>query len=313
MGLDPSLFYVKDPVRFLQVFMRQFRNGELAPSGRPVSARHAEDAVRSVGQTLSELGAGDYRKDPRTGKLDFRLYRQQASYKKRDRPRPKKPEIPKPALFQVQAWSGNGPREAALADMIWLAFFFLLRPGEYVWTNSNPHPFTLKDVTFKIGTQAYNASVIPLALLPLVTYVGMHFTEQKNGIKNETIGLTCSRDLQACPVLAAVHRVQHLREHQMPAHTPLFVYFNQGVQHRITDRMITEHLRIAGVAINQPALYTVGALRNTGAQSLLQAQVPLPMIKLIGRWRSDEVFRYLTARSEHLMEPYAEAMLHHAY
>jgi hypothetical protein len=196
--------------------------------------------------------------------------------------------------------------------MIWLAFFFLLRPGKYIWTNSIPHPFMLKDFTFKIGTQAYNnAATIPLALLLLVTYVGMHY-EQKNGIKNETIGLTCSQDLQACPVLVAACQVQHLCEHQMPAPTPLFIYFKQGVQHHITNRMITKHLRTAGVAINQPNDYTAGALQNTGAQSLLQAQVPLPMIKLIGRWLSDEVFRYLTARSKHL-EPFAETMLCNAY
>jgi hypothetical protein len=313
MGLDPSLFYVRDPVPFLQVFMRRFANGRLAPSGKPVSARHAEDAVRSVGQTLAELGAGDYRKDPRTGKLDFRLYRQQAGYKKRDRPKPKKPEIPKPVLVQIQNWAHLGPREAALADLIWLGFYFLLRPGEYVWTNSNPHPFTLADVTFKIATVAYNAATIPLELLDMVTYVGMHFTEQKNGIKNETIGLTRSRDLTACPVRAAIRRVRHLREHQMPPTTPLFIYIQHNKQHRITDRMVTAHLRLAGTFANQPNEYTVGALRNTGAQALLQAQVPLPMIKLIGRWRSDEVFRYLTARSEHLMAPYSEAMLRHAY
>jgi hypothetical protein len=155
-----------------------------------------------------------------------------------------------------------------------LAFFFLLCPGKYVWTNSNPHPFTLEDVTFKIGTQAYNTATIPLALLPLVTYVGMHFTKQNNGIKKETIGLTRSRDLQACPVLAAVCRVRQLRKHQMPPNTPLFLYFKQGVQHRISDRMVTELLCTTGIAVHQSGDYTVGALQTNGAQSLLQAQVP---------------------------------------
>jgi hypothetical protein len=32
------------------------------------------------------------------------------------------------------------------ADLIWLAFFFLLRPGEYTITGKSPHPFTLADV-----------------------------------------------------------------------------------------------------------------------------------------------------------------------
>jgi hypothetical protein len=46
--------------KFLQVFMQSFRNGELSPSGKLVSAHHAEDVTRSVGQTMAELGAGDY-------------------------------------------------------------------------------------------------------------------------------------------------------------------------------------------------------------------------------------------------------------
>jgi hypothetical protein len=126
-----------------------------------------------------------------------------------------------------------------LANLIWLAFFLFLRPGKYVWTNSEPHPFLLHDVTFKIATTAYSAATIPLKLLDLANYVGLNFTEQKNGIKNETIGLTRSRDISICPVLIMIRRVRHLREHEMPAQTPLFIYFKQGVQHRVTDRMIT--------------------------------------------------------------------------
>jgi hypothetical protein len=91
------------------------------------------------------------------------------------------------------------------------------------------------------------------------------------------------------------------------------MFFNQNQTHRVTDRMITDHLRLAGIAVNQPGDYTVGALRNTGAQSLLQANVPLTLIKLLGRWRSDEVFRYLTANSEQLMGPFAQSMLHNAH
>jgi hypothetical protein len=311
-NLDPSLFYLRDPIPVMQVFMRRFRDGRLAPSRQQVSARHAEDALRSVGQTLAQLGAGDYRKDPRTGRLDFRLARQQNGYRKRDRPAPKKLPIPKAVLLQILLWSGNGPREAALADLTWLAFFFLLRPGEYVWTNSNPHPFTLKDVFFKIGTIRYRADTVPLDLIHLVSYVGLSFTEQKNGIKNELIGLTRSRDIQACPVLAVIRRVRHLRDNHADADTPLYTFFLQGKTHRVTDRMMTAHLRLAGIAVNQPADYTVGALRNTGAQSLLQGSVPLPLIKLLGRWRSDEVFRYLTANSEQLMGPFARSMLQNA-
>jgi hypothetical protein len=116
----------------------------------------------------------------------------------------------------------------------------------------------------------------------------LHGAEKWN--KNETIGLTRSRDTTCCPILVMIQWVQHLRAHQMPPLTPLSIYLKQGVPHHITDHMITDHLRHAGVAVNQPQAYTVGTLQNTGAQTLLQAQVPLPMIKLIGRWCLEEVF-----------------------
>ncbi len=101
LHLDPSLFYIRYPIPVMQVFMRRFRDGRLAPSGQQVSNRHAEDALRSVGQTLAQLGAGDYQKDPCTGRLDFRLAWQQNGYRKRDRPAPKKLQIPKAILLQI--------------------------------------------------------------------------------------------------------------------------------------------------------------------------------------------------------------------
>jgi hypothetical protein len=73
--------------------------------------------------------------------------------------------------------------------------------------------------------------------------------------------------------------------------------------------MITHFLRKAADCTAFPGNYTVGSLRNSGAQALLEAGVPKAMIQLIGRWRSDEIFRYLTANSESLMQPYAESMI----
>jgi hypothetical protein len=109
--------------------------------------------------------------------------------------------------------------------------------------------------------------------------------------------------------------MRHLREHQMPPITPLFIYLNNHTKHHITDRIVTDHLCLAGTFVNQPHAYTIGALRNTRAQALLQqAQLPLLIIKLLGRWTLGAVFRYLTTHSEHLMAPFAETMLqHHAY
>ena len=193
-----------------------------------------------------------------------------------------------------------------------MAFFFLLRPGEYCWTNADGHPFYLEDVSFEINNINYKAIDIPLDLLPYATGAGLYFTEQKNGIKGDLVILTRSRDTAACPVKVLADRVRHLRENGAPADTPLHTYYSLGRPFRVSDRMITAWLRLATTSIQAPGMPTVGALRTTGAQSLLNGGVPIAMIKLIGRWRSDEVFRYLHTSSTRLMDPLAEAMLHHA-
>jgi hypothetical protein len=46
-----------------------------------------------------------------------------------------------------------------------------------------------------------------------------------------------------------------------------------------------------------------------GATALLQGKVPEELIKLVGRWRSDGVFKYLHAQSDPLMNPLASTML----
>jgi hypothetical protein len=46
---------------------------------------------------------------------------------------PKKSQVLKAILLQILLWTGNGPRKMVLlADLIWLALFFLLPPEEYV-------------------------------------------------------------------------------------------------------------------------------------------------------------------------------------
>jgi hypothetical protein len=257
------------------------------------------------------MGSPDPRTNRQTGKLDFRLYRQEKAYKLQDKPTPKKPPIPREVLYQASLLTRHKPaREQAISDLIWIGFYFLLRPSEYLWTTVDQSPFTLTDISFRVANRRYPASTIPLDLLDQATFVTYAFTEQKNGIRNEEIGLARSRDRHACPVHCTANRVRHLRTHNAPPDTPLFNFFDlTGRILAVSDRMITHLLRKAADCTAYPGNYTVGSLRNSGAQALLEAGVPKAMIQLIGRWRSDEIFRYLTANSESLMQPFAESMI----
>jgi hypothetical protein len=53
------------------------------------------------------------------------------------------------------------------------------------------------------------------------------------------------------------------------------------------------------------------SLRAAGATALLCAQVDTNIIRLIGRWRLDEMLRYLHVQAEPVMWHFAQQMLTH--
>jgi hypothetical protein len=61
----------------------------------------------------------------------------------------------------------------------------------------------------------------------------------------------------------------------------------------IVDHRLTVHLHIAATLLGLNFTTTAGVLHYMGAMALLQGKVPLELIKLVGRWRSNEDFKYL--------------------
>jgi hypothetical protein len=112
----------------------------------------------------------------------------------------------------------------AVANMILVAFFFLMRPGEHTITKDNT-PFKLKDIQFHIRRQRYNAATIPLILLPTASFVTFTYNTQKNAVRNKAIGLGRSGSGPLCPVAATAQCVLYLRQHQTPLDTPLGTYY----------------------------------------------------------------------------------------
>jgi hypothetical protein len=117
------------------------------------------------------------------------------------------------------AYATDDPGNHAIADMIIIAFFFLLCPGEYTGTKSDTCPFRLADVQLWIGSLRASATSMPLSDLTRATFGTLTFTSQKNGVRGEVIGLSRSGDPLFCPVLALQRRVTHLRQHHLqPIH-----------------------------------------------------------------------------------------------
>ena len=90
---------------------------------------------------------------------------------------------------------------------------------------------------------------------------------------------------------------------------PYTFWDEAGTKRNVADRNLTAFLRIGARSLNLACDTTAGSLRATGASALLAANTPIPLIKLMGRWRSDEVFRYLHLQTESLTAPCASDML----
>ena len=87
----------------------------------------------------------------------------------------------------------------AIADMIIIAFFFLLRPGEYTGKKSYSSLLCLSEVTFSVGLTVFDTSTATNNELAAAVFVILVFTTQKNGVRGEKIGHGATGDPLLCP------------------------------------------------------------------------------------------------------------------
>lgn len=210
------------------------------------------------------------------------------------------------------------PMDTVLADMAILGFFFLLRPGEH--TASSQHgdtqPFRLCDVTFRVGAVTTSAATGGLDLIPHATFVTLTFSKQKNARENEIVGHARSGHNSICPVLAAIRRTMYLRQHLATPTTPLCTWYptdRDALPTPLKADQLTTLLRHSATALFpvlgfDPRDISARSLRAGGAMSLLCAQVDSNVIKLVGRWRSDEMLQYLHLQAYPQMHSFARLM-----
>ena len=204
--------------------------------------------------------------------------------------------------------------------MIIIAFFFLLCPGEYTNANSDTTPFTLGNVQLSIGNRRLPLATATAAVLNQARTASLTFTTQKNGVENEVIRHFLSGDPYICVVKAVIRCVCHLRSNNAPASTPLSqVYVANGSRTQlVTPTLITKVLRGTVTYLGAdlgflPAKISACSLRAAGTMSLLVAQVDTNNIQILGRWRSDKMFRYLHLTAEPIMKQFASKMLNADY
>ena len=274
-----------------------------------------------MGQTFSQLGAPDPRLDAH-GNLDLRLKRLLAGFRRSDPPPRRVKPVPLTILQHAvdKVMDEPIPSQARLAavDMLIIGFYFLMRPGEHCYTTAtdSSHPFLVRDMELFCGANRLDLATASRETLRSATFVKLTFTTQKNGVRGERIGHARSGHLRFCPVAALVRRLWHHRSYGSPSHMPLHCYYKtlRGVPHNTTSTTITALLRDSCAAVGEPLGLLpqdidARSLRSSGAMSLLCARVDTDWIKLLGRWKSDAMIRYLHVQAAPAMQNFASKML----
>ena len=258
------------------------------------------------------MGAKDPRLD-HTGKQDFRLTRMFAAWKKEDDPPKCVKPVPMQLLLRAEELIGLQERDRATMDCIWMAFYYLLQPGEYAnATGDAKHPFRLKDVQFKVGALHFHDTLTSTpAQLHATTYCSLTFTTQKNCVKGDH---AANGQHHACPVRAVLCHVLHLCTHNAPPTTPLYVFYDAaGTKRSVSSSMILSLLHAAvlslpGHAGVNPDNIAARSLCSSGAMALLLGGVDLDKIRIVGHWKSNAMFCYLHAHALPLIQDNSSIM-----
>eukprot|EP00956_Cyclotella_meneghiniana_P022335 scaffold42146_cov69-Cyclotella_meneghiniana.AAC.1 len=198
----------------------------------------------------------------------------------------------------------------AVADLILIAFYFLLRVGEYTVKGSRNETkrtvqFRVKDVTLfqkDEGGRLKQVSrrVDPKSLVGAVDAATMKLDNQKNGWKGVCISHHSNGMGLFDPTEAILRRLSHIREHTSDEETFLSAVWVDGKWRDVRDQDIRAALNAAAAVLDYPhergipiELVDTHSLRIGGANAMSLAGYSDREIQKLGRWRSITFMEYI--------------------
>jgi hypothetical protein len=247
-----------------------------------------------------------------TDKLLPRLAQMFAGWKKADPPTIKKlpiaVDIPE-LLSALGASPGANELDKAIGDLALIAFYYLLRVGEYTIkgnrnTTKQTVQFRVEDVTFfrrdNNGHLRQLSRFASLAEILSADSATLKLDNQKNGWKGVCIHQEANGDPIHCPVRALGRRIAHIRTNTADRSTFLSAFFVNKTRFDVTDKDIRNSLKQAARALEYPEQKGIPidrvdthSLRSGGANALSLAGFSDRDIQKMGRWRSETFKEYI--------------------
>ena len=288
----------------LGAFAAFIRSGQYQHPCKQVRAQTVLLALRAISQTHMLDGQPDPLADEK-GQRHIILKRQIENYRRNDPPPKHKLALPHIAIKHLNITRPDkNPRYQAIHDLCTIAWFYLLRVGEYTHTSPMGHrrtvQFRLGDVTLWNNTTTLPHSLPLQILLRRCTAATLRISNQKNGRRNQVIHHEATQDI-TCPIAALIRRVHHIHQHTQDPSTMLGTYFltPKHTARHVTSTEINTALKnttqVLGLAKYNihPQAISSHSLRAGGAMALHLGGAPAHTIKILGRWSSDTFLLYI--------------------
>lgn len=292
-------------IDLLVAYARHVRMGGISRRSANVRAQTVQIALRSISTTL-QLGGKQNPLRDQEGKYPKAIQQLLEGYRRADPPPQPKLAVPVlvPNYMSQIGLLNNIPKEQAIGDLALIAFYYLLRVGEYTVHSTNAKrrtkQFRLCDITLWCNNNRLDP-LLPLNyLLTHCTAATLNISNQKNGKRSQTIH---HDDLPGphSPVKAIIRRIKHIHLFSTSPHTLLGTYFNSSYPTGKSVSAADMHKAIQS-AVKKLNLQKHGLLpchvgthsfRAGGATAMHLHGIDHNTIKKMGRWSSDTFMSYI--------------------
>ena len=199
--------------------------------------------------------------------------------------------------------------DRAVGDLALIAFYYLLRVGEYTVKGSRNETkqtvqFKMEDITFFKKNSAGQLRCLPRTapahLIMTADGATMKLDNQKNGWKGVCVYQEHNREVYNCPVRALGRRYRHLRDNGATTKTFISAYWEGGLHYDVTAENMSVALKQAATALEYPAVKGIPverinthSLRSGGANALALSGYSDTQIQKMGRWRGATFKEYI--------------------
>lgn len=313
MGVDPYLQETPHTYksRLLSGFAARVRHGGYG-NRKEVKVGTVSSALTSIGTTIALVTGTNPTKVTNSEHLLPRLTQMMDGWKKHDpatiKKLPVEADVPE-LLGQVGSRVEANELDKAIGDLALIAFYYLLRVGEYTVKHSRNHTkqtvqFRFRDVTFfkkdQRGRLRQLSRLAPDHDILTANSATLKLDNQKNGWKGVCINQQTNGEHILCPVRALARRVLHIRQHAFSLDTFLSTFVANGRQFNVTDNDMRKSLKMAALHLNYPVLKGIPidridthSLRSGGANALSLLGCSDREIQKMGRWRSATFKEYI--------------------